>query len=136
MPDRSEHVINYKTILRSVIDERPSGMGQRLSEALGKNRSFVSQIANPNYKIPVPYKHLDVIFKVCGFSLKQKEAFLAEYYLAHPKYAEDSDSAVMIEHQEKTIVLPKTGNKQVDEEIEKLVVRLVNDMVSVYNRFK
>jgi len=136
MPDRLEHVVNYKTILRSVIEERPSGMGQRLSEALGKNRSFVSQIANPNYKIPVPYKHLEMIFKVCGFSTKQKDAFLQEYYLAHPKYANNEDQAVNIEQHERTIVLPKTNNKKIDAEIEKLVVGLVNDMVSVYNRFK
>ncbi len=136
MPDRAEHVVNYKTILRSVIEQRPSGMGQRLSETLGKNRSFVSQIANPNYKIPVPYKHLDTIFKVCGFSTKQKDAFLQEYYLAHPKYATKEGDAVVLEQHERTIVLPKTGDKALDADIEKLVVGLVNDMVSVYNRFK
>jgi len=39
----------YKAILRDVLDKRPSGMRQRLAEALGKNRSFITQIANPAY---------------------------------------------------------------------------------------
>lgn len=134
MPDRLEHVGNYKTILRSVIEERPSGMGQRLSEALNKNRSFISQIANPSYDIPIPYKHLDVIFKVCGFSVKQKSTFLQEYYLAHPKYATNEEMFTDIEQHERTLVLPKTNNKQIDDEIDKLVINLVNDMVSVFKK--
>jgi len=134
MPE-NKHVANYKMILRSIIDQRPSGMSQRLSEALGINRSFVSQISNPTYKIPVPYKHLDTIFKVCGFSAKQKESFLEEYYLAHPKYANGSTvSGKTAVHYDRTLSLPSTGNKRVDAEIDKMVIQLVNDMVSVYNK--
>ncbi|TIS73771.1 MAG: hypothetical protein E5W99_25385, partial [Mesorhizobium sp.] len=43
----------YKTILSQVIDQRPSGMRQRLADALGKHRSFVTQISSPAYSIPI-----------------------------------------------------------------------------------
>ncbi len=135
MPENN-HVANYKAILRSVIDQRPSGMSQRLSEALGINRSFVSQISNPTYKIPVPYKHVDMIFKVCGFTAKQKEMFLGEYYLAHPKYANRGSESLVLNQQERLLSLPSTGNEKADAEIDRLVVKLVSDMVSVYNKLK
>ena len=44
-------------------DNRPSGTRQRLAGALGKNRSFVSQIANPAYPVPIPVQHLETIFE-------------------------------------------------------------------------
>ena len=50
-------------ILRDVLDRRPPGMRQRLAEALGKNRSFISQIANPNYQTPIPAQHIDRIIR-------------------------------------------------------------------------
>jgi len=136
MSDRLKNVANYKTILRSVIAERPSGMGQRLSDALGKNRSFISQISNPNYKIPVPYKHLEDIFKVCGFSMDQREAFLEEYCLAHPKYATYINEAEQAKDPANTIVLPKTGNKKIDDDIKKAVLKLAHDMVDIYKDLK
>ena len=43
----SAAVAAYKRILADVLDRRPSGTRQRLAAALGKNRSFVSQITNP-----------------------------------------------------------------------------------------
>ena len=47
-----------RRILQDVLDRRPSGMRQRLAEALGKNRSFISQISNPAYPTPIPAQHL------------------------------------------------------------------------------
>jgi len=132
MTDNSQNIASYKAILRSVIEERPSGMSQRLSEALGKNRSFISQISNPNYRIPVPYKHLDTIFTVCGFSTKQRKAFLDEYYIAHPKYK------TYINQTEKesinTDFLQKTGNVKLDKEIEKAILKFTNELTSIYKK--
>ncbi|MEA2876627.1 MAG: hypothetical protein QOF14_1823, partial [Hyphomicrobiales bacterium] len=53
--DASEHtrdsgdsnVTSYKAILRRALDNRPSGTRLKLAAALGKNRSFVTQITNP-----------------------------------------------------------------------------------------
>ena len=50
-------VAAYKRVLQDVLERRPSGMRQRLAEALGKNRSFISQISNPTYPTPIPAQH-------------------------------------------------------------------------------
>jgi hypothetical protein len=74
----------YKTILRNVLDQRPSGTRQRLATALGKNRSFVTQISNPAYSVPIPAPHLEIIFEICRFSPGDKSAFLDAFTRAHP----------------------------------------------------
>jgi hypothetical protein len=74
----------YKEILKRVLDNRPSGTRQRLASALGKNRSFISQIASPSYAIPIPAQHLDTIFHVAHFSVEEKRAFVEAYHRAHP----------------------------------------------------
>jgi hypothetical protein len=81
---KSAHVEAYKTILRNILDRRPSGTRQRLATALGKNRSFVSQISQPSYPAPIPAPHLEVIFEVCHFSPAEKRAFLDAFMHAHP----------------------------------------------------
>ena len=82
--DSEEAIRAYKTILSAVIDQRPSGMRQRLADALGKHRSFVTQISSPAYTVPIPPKHLLQIFSVCHFSAAEREHFLAAYHKAHP----------------------------------------------------
>jgi hypothetical protein len=85
MDKRSAAMVAYKTILRDVLDKRPSGTRQRLATALGKNRSFVTQIANPNYLVPVPVQHLPMIFEICHFSAAERDAFIKAYHAAHPR---------------------------------------------------
>ena len=80
----SATVADYKRLLQQVCDNRPSGTRGRLALALGTNRSFVSQLVNPVYPMPVPAQHLETIFEVCHFSPTEREAFLAAYDQAHP----------------------------------------------------
>jgi hypothetical protein len=82
--DRAAGVEAYKTMLRSILDQRPSGTRQRLATALGKNRSFVTQISNPAYSVPIPAPHLEIIFEICRFSPADKTAFLDAFTRAHP----------------------------------------------------
>ena len=77
-------VVAYKSIFKAVLDNRPSGMRLRLALAMGKNRSFISQISNSAYQIPIPAQHLNTIFEVCHFSPAEKAAFLEAYERAHP----------------------------------------------------
>ena len=77
-------VAGYKEILKRVLDNRPSGTRLRLAAALGKNRSFISQIASPTYSIPIPAQHLDTIFHVCHFLADEQRAVLDAYHRAHP----------------------------------------------------
>jgi hypothetical protein len=83
----------YKDILRAVIDNRPSGTRQRLAEAIGKNRSFISQIINPSYATPIPVQHLETIFHICHFAPHEREAFLDAYRAAHPGRIEVVETA-------------------------------------------
>ena len=78
---------DYKRILQQVLENRPAGTRLRLAEALGKNRSFISQIANPSYSVPIPAAHLDRIFETCHFLATERAQFLAAYRRAHPHRA-------------------------------------------------
>jgi len=78
-------VAAYKRVLQDVLERRPSGMRQRLAVALGKNRSFISQISNPTYPTPIPAQHVEAIFEICHFSPPERERFLEAYRQAHPQ---------------------------------------------------
>lgn len=80
----TEKIAAYKTILKEYIDRRPSGMRQKLAAALGKHKSFISQITGPSYAMPIPVAHLQTIFDICHFSPAERKAFLAAYAAAHP----------------------------------------------------
>jgi hypothetical protein len=84
-PAEAGAVAVYKRIFKEVLDSRPSGMRLRLAHAMGKNRSFVSQISNPSYPVPIPVHHLNTIFDVCHFPPQAKAAFLRAYTRAHPR---------------------------------------------------
>src|SRR3979411_3411574 len=73
-----------KANLRKVLDNRPAGRRLKLAAALGKNRSFVTQITNPAYLVPIPAKHVAIIFEVCHLSSAERAAFLETYGRAHP----------------------------------------------------
>src|SRR3984893_18682640 len=71
-----ELIAAYKAILRDLLEKRTCGMRHRLAEALGKNRSFITQIANPAYQTPIPAQHVHAIIQVCHFSVQERDPFL------------------------------------------------------------
>ena len=80
-----EHLVAaYKRVLQGSLDRRPSGTRQRIAEALGKHKSFVSQITNPAYSVPIPARHVAAIMDLCHFSNEERKAFLEAYVRAHP----------------------------------------------------
>jgi hypothetical protein len=112
-------VTEYKEILRAVLDRRPSGTRQRLATVLGKNRSFISQISNPAYAVPIPIQHVDRIFEVCHFSPADRRAFLDAYARAHPRRvraAEEDDSGRMI-----SVQVPDLGDPARNTQLERLI---------------
>ena len=120
-------VAEYKRIFKEVLDSRPSGMRIRLAHAIGKNRSFVSQISNPAYPVPIPIQHLNTIFDVCHFSPQHKGAFLKAYARAHPRRV----GRLAATPRERTITLhvPDLGNgnrnRQIDDLMQEFARRLV-----------
>jgi hypothetical protein len=85
-------IASYKAILRDYIDRRPAGMRARIAAELGKHKSFVSQLTNPIYPMPVPARHLSAIFEICHFSAEERKTFLKAYRLAHPARTADGAS--------------------------------------------
>ena len=85
-PDKTKEqlVADYKALLRTYVDRRPSGTRLKIAQALGKHKSFVSQITNPAYSVPVPAQHLSTILEICHFSPEERDTFLAAYGAAHP----------------------------------------------------
>jgi len=115
----ADWIAAYKRILQDVLNRRPSGMRQRLAEALGKNRSFITQISNPVYQTPIPVQHLHRIVDICHFSPQEREQFLHAYHQAHPR------RLLMLQEREKsrrvTIMLPDLGNDRKNRRLDALV---------------
>ena len=121
--DEHDAVSAYKLVFKAVLDKRPSGMRLRLADALGKNRSFISQISNPAYATPIPPQHLSTIFQLCHFSAAEKAQFLAAYNDAHPQRAD----VLKAGRKERTVTLhvPSLGSAKKDGQFD----ALLNDFV-------
>ncbi|MBB3979314.1 hypothetical protein GGQ64_004554 [Rhizobium azooxidifex] len=121
-----EATVAYKTILADIIDNRPSGTRQRLATALGKHRSFVTQITSPTYATPLPSRHLATIFRVCHMSAMEQERFLNAYEKAHP--GKLPDLAPTDGQRALALNVPDFGdeqkNRQFDEAVSEFVAKL------------
>src|SRR5437899_1013772 len=123
---RVDAVTAYKTVLKRIIETRPSGTRHRLDTALGKNRSFISQIANPVYAVPIPVQHLETIFEICHFTASDRRDFLAAYAEAHPRRHDLVKKAAGT--RKLTLTLPDLGsarrNRLLDEAVADFARRL------------
>jgi hypothetical protein len=126
--DVSEDAITaYKAILAAIIDNRPSGTRQRLAAALGKHRSFVTQITSPGYATPLPARHLATIFQVCHVSKAEQDRFLQSYQVAHPGKLPDLGNAGGL--RQLTLMVADFGderrNRMLDEAVQDFIQRIV-----------
>lgn len=112
-------VAAYKTVLREIIDRRPSGLRGRLAEAMGKNRSFVSQITNPAYDTPIPARHLETIFRILHLSPEEREAFMAAYKDAHPERRRPADRKAKVRRL--VVEVPDLGDELRNQRLERLL---------------
>lgn len=129
----SEEAIRaYKTILSQVIDQRPSGMRQRLADALGKHRSFVTQISSPAYSIPIPAKHLPAIFSVCHFSQAERDQFMAAYQQAHPGKVSAASGARKIRHV--SLIVPDFGDDKQNAALDRAINEFIQKITSIAGR--
>jgi hypothetical protein len=123
---RADAVAAYKAVLKRIIDTRPSGTRHRLAIALGKNRSFISQIANPVYAVPIPAQHLETIFEICHFTAVDRRDFLAAHAEAHPRRHDPVRKTAGT--RKVTLTLPDLGNARrnrvLDETITDVARRL------------
>lgn len=131
-PSKEELVAAYKTILRSYIDLRPSGIRLKIAEALGKHKSFVSQITNPAYKVPLPARHVGTIFEICHFSPEERQTFLAAYRAAHPnqsRWVKETvrSGATHVLH----IPVPAFGDAETQREVEETIRQFANRVIGL-----
>ncbi|MEO1016108.1 MAG: hypothetical protein AAFY56_00225 [Pseudomonadota bacterium] len=114
-------VAHYKRYLRSLIERRPSGTRQRIAEAFGTHKSFVSQIINPSYRVPLPAQHIPALFKVCHFSSEEQAQFLNLYAHAHPSQSTAIDELAGIERNVVRIPLPDFADPELGREVEDVI---------------
>ena len=132
-------VAKYKGIFRDILDRRPSGTRRRLAEAIGKNRSFISQISNPGYTTPIPAEHVDRIMEVCHFSARERETFLAAYKSAHPRRLRRlRKSAPPAQTRTLELTVPDLGdpaaNEAFDRVVEETAKRVARLIIDTHNR--
>ncbi|PSJ56983.1 hypothetical protein [Kumtagia ephedrae] len=122
----------YKTLLAEIIDRRPSGTRQRLADELGKNRSFVTQIASPAYSTPIPAKHLPVIIAVCHFGPAERDRFLAAYERAHPGKAPLPAGFTRTRHL--SIGVPDLGDTAKNAALDRAVADFVQRIADLFEK--
>jgi hypothetical protein len=132
---REETVAAYKQILRTYIDRRPSGTRQKIALALGKHKSFVSQITNPVYPAPVPARHLGTIFDLCHFSPEERTTFMAAYQVAHPRRSQAvRPSAPGPEEHVIQIRVPALEDPRLQRELDETICQMANRIIALVTR--
>lgn len=116
-----ELVAAYKSVLRSYLDQRPSGARQRIARLLGTHKSFVSQITNPADTTPIPARHLGTILEACHLSETERETFLASYAAAHPRQATSLFHEGQPHFKTLHIEVPLVEDAESQDELERLI---------------
>ena len=132
---REETIAAYKQILRTYIDRRPSGTRQKIALALGKHKSFVSQITSPAYPAPVPARHLGTIFDLCHFSPEERASFMAAYRAAHPRRSQAvRPAAPGPEEHVIQIRVPALIDPRLQRELEETIRQMANRIIALVTR--
>ncbi len=126
--ERREAIAAYKTLLRKFIDRRPSGLRGRLARALGKHKSFISQITNPGYSVPIPAGDLATIFEICHLTPEEREQFLRLYEQAHPRGARRAPRKAAPPH-ELRIRMPAFRSTETAIEVEATIREFANRVI-------
>lgn len=131
--DTNEDAIRvYKDILAAIIDNRPSGTRQRLADALGKHRSFVTQITSPAYSTPLPARHLPAIFRVCHVSKSEQDRFLTAYQKAHP--GKLPETGLSGGHRHLSLTVPDLGSEARNRQLDEAVSEFIQKMAGLLGR--
>jgi hypothetical protein len=133
---RDELVAAYKRLLQEYIDRRPSGLRLKIAKAIGKHRSFVSQITNPTYPIPVPARHLEAIFRICHLAPDERQAFMAAYDAAHPRHPREARRTPRKARERRVIEieLPALGDPELEREMEEFVRHMARQLEKLVRR--
>ncbi|MEM7120333.1 MAG: hypothetical protein AAF563_03590 [Pseudomonadota bacterium] len=136
---REDLVREYKAILRELVDLRPSGTRQKIAEALDKHKSFVSQITNPTYSVPIPADDVPVIVKVCHLSPAERQRFLTAYAAAHPNRSTggsggSSRKAAPSAGRQVVITMPDLGDTELEAYLEDTIRQTAKRLINLARR--
>lgn len=125
----ADPVAEYKLLLKRFLDRRPSGTRQKLAEAFGTHKSFISQVTNPAYRVPLPAQHIPAIFRVCHLSEEEQGHFLELYGRAHPAQSVAIEELASVERDVLRIPLPhgmdEARRRQVGQLIQDFAERVI-----------
>src|SRR5262249_24881013 len=127
---RDELVAAYKRLLQEYLDRRPSGLRLKIAKAIGKHRSFVSQITNPSYPIPIPARHLEAIFRICHLAPEERQTFMAAYDTAHPGHPSEGRRSPRKGRERRVIgiELPVTDDPGLEREMEEFLRHMARQL--------
>jgi hypothetical protein len=131
-PPQDDLIRTYKVILQAVLDQRPSGSRQRLADALGKHRSFITQMTSSAYTTPIPQRHLPTVFAVCHFTPEEREAFLAAYRRAHRGKLDLTEISHRTRHL--NMLVPDLGEEAANGEFDRTISEFVTRMAELFTR--
>lgn len=120
-PPGNDPVAEYKALLRRYLERRPSGTRQKLAEAFGTHKSFISQVTNPAYRVPLPAQHIPAMFRVCHLNDEEQRHFLEIYARAHPAQSVAIDELASIERDVLRIPLPHALDERQRREVRQLI---------------
>ncbi len=116
----------YKLVLSKVLEARPSGTRQRLADALGKHRSFITQMTSPAYPTPIPQRHLATLLSVCHFGPAERDAFMGAYRAAHQGKLELGDAERKTRHL--SLLVPDLGDDKSNGALDKALGEFVQKL--------
>lgn len=123
----------YKVLLCEALESRPSGVRLRIAQAIGKNKSFISQITNPKYKTPLPEKYVEPILEVVRFTPEERERFLEVYWRAHPRERQrPAETPERASTRVLRIELPRLASHSLERKLDALLIEFsqkINDLV-------
>ena len=127
----TDPVAEYKTLLRRYLERRPSGTRQKLAEAFGTHKSFISQVTNPAYRVPLPAQHIPAMFRVCHLSEEEQQGFLRVYGRAHPAQSAAIEELASIETDVLRIPLPHSMDEERRRQVRHLIQEFAERVIAL-----
>lgn len=129
-------VAAYKALLRDLLNLRPSGTRQRIAQALGTHKSFISQVTNPALRIPLPAQHVEPIFRICHFSVEEQRDFLDLYTAAHPNQSVTFADLEAADQDIIRIVVPPFRDPQKRRDVEETIREFASRVIALAKNTK
>jgi len=121
----------YKILLREYLDRRPSGIRKKIAAAINTHRSFISQVANPNYRVPLPAQYVPILMDVCHFTAEEQKTFLKAYFEAHPGQALVGQAAVLEDYKSTSIDLSEIEDEKTRIALSRAIREMAETMIRV-----